>query len=502
MSFWSWLGRLFGGGGRPPAPQPQPKLRPIVVWAVPGAEVRLESPQGTFIARTDEQGVASFPAMPDGHVMPAANLFIEKPGKRGEGVPGYAWYGEVITMPADADAHQFFAIPGVNLQVPFQVQLPVVLKSLRPFPAEHGFIRRDKGVFSDEANALWQFRNHTDFLLFFRFLLGENIQPILDDRIAAGFNVLRVLGMVAWERTNNQFFPQKWPNYAERLAAFVDLLAASGLRVEFVPFADAQIVMPKENEQDAYAAMVVATIGHKWNVFIEWANEPFKNIPGGAARVSAIGKRFAGTVPVLMASGAGVGDIAEGDFAQLAKWTLQYCTIHDHSRGSEWPRKMKDALEVRWGLEKEGLETVVIMDEPIGADETNQPGRRSNVPADFEDGAAVLALQTPGACGHTQAGLDSLLLPPVTKACMQAWIGAMKTIGPEWQTGQYTAGHLSTCPLEHSDDLALRTFAQILGNRAFVVVVRPKSNWRPIPKGGWRIERIHGTRGQWLEMVR
>src|SRR5437762_3084016 len=60
---------------------------------------------------------------------------------------------------------------------------------------EAGRIRTDGPLFRDESGALWRWKGCTDFLLFKRFLDGEDIASILDERIGLGINVMRVLGM-------------------------------------------------------------------------------------------------------------------------------------------------------------------------------------------------------------------------------------------------------------------------------------------------------------------
>jgi len=336
---------------------------------------------------------------------------------------------------------------------------------------ESGLIHIDGTLFRDQHNKLWQWRGVTDFLLFWKFLTGQDITEIVNERIGLGFNTFRVLGMNSWPESPN-FFPQAHGDYYSRLSAFADLLASKGMRFELTVFADAQVVMTNAAEQDAHAARVIDTLNGKWNVFIEWVNEPFQNIPGGGQRAYDIGKRFQGTTRLLAAS---------GDYSD-PPLTLDYLTIHT-DRGAEWPRKSKDAIEYQWAFH-----ILAIGDEPMGAAEFNQPGRRSNNVSDFGDAAGVFALQTNGATFHSEEGLFSKHFGPTVTACARAWIQSMTVIGSVPQTGQYTAGHLGNCPFEHDDAFALRTFAQILGGEAWVVVVRPTASWTPRLKNGWRIE--------------
>ena len=67
----------------------------------------------------------------------------------------------------------------------------------RPFPPERGRLRVEGPRFYDANNEIWRWRGATQFLLFARYLNGENITPQLDWLVASGFNVIRVFGEVA-----------------------------------------------------------------------------------------------------------------------------------------------------------------------------------------------------------------------------------------------------------------------------------------------------------------
>lgn len=493
MTLWDLLKAIFGGGNKPEPPAPI-TYRPVVLNDVPyPSQVRLSG--GGFdeqIVLTEANGRAGF-TLPT--TVTQANLFIEAAGHAGEGAPGYAWYGEVVDVPSDK--FDWWAVP-IPAAYPRPLpatwyQLPKLLIATRPTPAEHGLLRKDGYTFRDETGAPWQWRGCTDFLLLFLHLTGVDIAPIVAERVTLGFNLLRVLGMNAWPETGGQFYPQQWPDYYIKLGALADRLATAGVRMEFVVFADAQVVMPTAAEQDAHFDRVMETLQGKWNVLIEVANEPFQNIPGGEDRAAAIGKRWQGRTPLLIASGG----YATDDMAVLVPWMIDYLTLHT-DRGPEWPRKQKDCLEYRWALNNAWP---VVSDEPMGADEVAK-AQRSNVPDDFASAAGVCGIQVPGGTFHSTDGLYSRLFRPVTKLCAQQWADALLWAGPYAQLGNYTAGHLGGSPIAHSDATALRTFASIAGETAKVVVVRPSAEWTPIPQNGWRIVKQSGPHGAFLDMVR
>lgn len=75
-------------------------LRPLALNDLPTpSQVRLEAPGYRRVVQTGTNGRAEFPNVP--RALRLANLFLEAAGQNDVGIPGYAWYGEVITVPAD-----------------------------------------------------------------------------------------------------------------------------------------------------------------------------------------------------------------------------------------------------------------------------------------------------------------------------------------------------------------------------------------------------------------
>lgn len=108
----------------------------------------------------------------------------------------------------------------------------------------------DGVTFRTASGQEWIWKGCSDFLLYQRFLDGEDLTGVLDERRDLGANLLRVFGMA---HVIERFHPQDYgARYFEALPEFAALLARHGFYVEFVVFADAQIIMPSVSDQQAH----------------------------------------------------------------------------------------------------------------------------------------------------------------------------------------------------------------------------------------------------------
>jgi hypothetical protein len=348
-----------------------------------------------------------------------------------------------------------------------------------------GRIRVDGRTFREENGALWSWHGSTQFMLFNRFLRGEDVTPQIEWMRRQGVNVARVLGMVAW--TDGWAFGPETPGYWDALPRFIERMRDGGLRVEFVVFADAQHVMSDHADQRRHLRRVLDTIGHYDNVACEASNEPWKNGVNPRDIFSADDPR-----PCLMASGEYTFARVNGEW-RYTGLKLDYLTTHLPRDREAWSRKAKDLME-----QGDFFGGPAVSDEPMGAAEVTKPGSRSADPAEHFWHHAVCAIFGAGSTFHADSGNRSYIPDPhgAIQQCADAVTLAWSQIGPEWQTGQYTRGGLSSCPL--SFDVAFfpeqtsRIYGIILGNRACCVAVKPNHDWRPEAAPGWRIESAHG----------
>jgi hypothetical protein len=89
----------------------------------------------------------------------------------------------------------------------------------------------------------------SDFSLFKRFLDGEDIRPITDQRRALGFNTLRVWLLNRSVVVNGGIHPADYPGFYESLSRFVE---AIGLYVELTVFTSTQGLMANVWDQQQH----------------------------------------------------------------------------------------------------------------------------------------------------------------------------------------------------------------------------------------------------------
>lgn len=354
--------------------------------------------------------------------------------------------------------------PAAGTLVAASTAVSLVL-AVAPSGGGSGNIRVAGKTFRRPDGTVYRWASATDFLLFKRYLDGENIDPILTDRTGEGASMVRVLGMC----TNITLFnPSSYPSYLSALPDFAGKLATFGLDLEFVVFADAQN-LPNYNEfseQRDWLPQVAGALSSSPNAILELVNEYAQNGVDPSVHSQPGG--------ILSAKSSG-----DDETPNLPPW--DYATFHA-PRDNEWPRKSKNAMDIA-----DFLGRPVINDEPIGAAEAAIPGSRSDQPNDFYWFAAVGMLLAGGGTFHSQDGLTSVPWGPVQRACAQAFYAGINVIPLDITTGQYTRGPLPECPIQHDDAKAIRTYAKIAGNQAVCVAVRTTAAWTAIPIAPWTI---------------
>jgi len=298
--------------------------------------------------------------------------------------------------------------------VQLQAQSP---RPARPFPPEQGRLHIQGRRFYDADNHVWRWRGATEFLLFARYLNGEDISPQLDWLVGRGFNVLRVFGEVpscfgaARIGITNYERPFERPDFDAKLHAFFKVLEEHGLRCEYtvLTYSDASDVMR------AHVQRVFDVAASHWNVMVEAANEPEYNGIDAVSVMHGVDRRG-----VLSAYGLDPARAGRGAHVPV----LDYGTTHDLQRDLEHsPYNTKDALEMQ-----NALGVPFVNDEPIGAIDPGNPGFKQNGPDVwggingvgartvnrdlFISAASIAYMYSAGYTFHFQSGLEGRVPTP------------------------------------------------------------------------------------------
>lgn len=225
--------------------------------------------------------------------------------------------------------------------------------------------------------------------------------------------------------------------------------------------------------------------------FFGGVNEVAQNVPAGF-NIGSYG--VAGRV--LWSRGSPLGD--EPPILPFAR----YFALHT-ARTEDWERKTGKAIYEAQYDPFPGIPAATIpgdSEEPNGAAEVAQVGRRYNGPNQAFDAAAGASLFC-GSCFHYQLGLTAQVPEPNSRqwACAQAWSKGWAVIPLEAMVGQYTRWDVNPndFPLTTQESMMQRFHGKFYGNGRFVgVAYRPTPDFRFGVKPGWVLDTTvgHGNR--------
>lgn len=476
MGFWSALARLFGA--RKPSPKPTPLTRRRIIAYILDIETRAPI-NGVTIRYAFDNGVTATVAGVNG----SAQL---------DDLPNVPF---TVTIEAAGYGTEtgYYGTPGHIDRLPLGMR--AIPKPVELHAGEKGRLRVDGKVFRREDGSIFPWRGCSDFALFARFCRGEDIGPVLNERIGLGFNLLRVFGMfdrfgIGGPQASGlgEFSPANTTGYYGKLRAFVDLMQSRGLRIEFVYFADADArsdgtggLMTERAARQAHIDAIRSALLGTWGVAHELSNEAFKNFEDAESYTidPALGVRAYGT------------KLPDGAIPTVWK-ILDYLTPHDHDRKDEWPRTARGYGEI-----VDTLGVPVVADEPIGFAEVARPGSRATDPNDAAYFAATMQMFASGSTFHSDDGVASRLFRPVQLEAAKAWAFGARWVPPEATLMPYQRGGecgtsgIGHMPIEHCDldttatSRALRSFAKTIGAESWAVRVRPVGP--TMARDGWRI---------------
>lgn len=336
------------------------------------------------------------------------------------------------------------------------------------------------------------------FLLFYRFLKGEDISGQLAYLRRHGVTVARIFSYWKTDLAPGYERPeQTFPDYFDQLRAFIRLLNDNGQRVEVVGHTDST----RDRQWSERLIDVCAEFTANTGAFFEVGNEPSVRKPEPLDTRSLTPADRKGVL-------CSAGDYAPDDSKDPATLhTLDFGTAHCPRTqcGGDWVRRGKELHEFKTGGITDprypGANIPWSNDEPEGFAEQdrNGAGQRCTQLADFEEHFALCSIMGVGATMHSTLGLEGRdpTTGPTHDAISTAIGNIWRFVGPEWNSGVYTRGGLAESPLDdHGIPATSRVYVKMLGNRAMAVACQAGDGWRAEDhlQNGWRIVETRGER--------
>lgn len=285
----------------------------------------------------------------------------------------------------------------------------------------------------------------SDFSLFKRYLDGEDIRPIVDERSELGFNARRVW-LLNTSVIPGGLHPKDYPQFYDALPEFVTVC---GGVVELTVFTQTPLLMPNVDDQHRHWERTQAAVRGLPNVLLELVNE----YDHGSPRDNTPDRSLWSMRPVgiLASSGSANADSAP----PTPVW--DYVLYHSNDL-DQFQRKVgHNAMEY---AEKYGV--------PALSNENTRYPDRDNSEAHAYDAAMGAALLAAGSCYHSQGGKFSRLFDADERRTAAAWVAGAQSVPLEFREGQYI----------HRADLegpsVIRAYEKRLGDgRSYVIRIRP-----------------------------
>ena len=219
-------------------------------------------------------------------------------------------------------------------------------------------------------------------------------------------NVVRVFAMA------DGIF-QLAPAEGERaLPRLLEMARRHDVYVEVVAFTGTSVI---QVDRAAFVKSIAAICARHPNAILELANEPGHPTQAremhDPAHLQSLLPHVPRQVPVALGSVEYHDGFAAGT----------YVTWHS-PRGGDWVKRVEEGAAL---MKKFGKP--LINDEPIGAADRPEPGRRDNDPARFRAAAAAMRRAGIGATFHYDGGIQTRMPTKVEIACLDAWLEGLGT---------------------------------------------------------------------------
>jgi hypothetical protein len=268
--------------------------------------------------------------------------------------------------------------------------------------------------FVTETGEPWIMAFVSSFRLYERFLNGEDITPLLQEAREVGANGLRVFGAFDFGSPETQrLYPHEHYDYYDELSNFFRTLSHAGLYAQFTVFADTQRSVPSARYQQDVWEDVCDVLRDVPNVLVERVNEQDSH----DNRIDADLGKPDGICASFGSNGQGADppqpfwDYADLHSERRGDFALSTTTVHFsiHGYGGPFP----------------GTQRATVVSEPPGFSDTLQPGRRTNDPA-IAYRMGLGCRWGAGGTAHSDNGVQSILLSPIQRACVEAFLRGVK----------------------------------------------------------------------------
>jgi hypothetical protein len=249
--------------------------------------------------------------------------------------------------------------------------------------------------------------------------------------VSTGFTGVRVFaGALPWAN-------QTPVSARQRLPELLDVLASFGLACEITAVTESGQGYDWRDHLRQVESICIGRMG----VVLEGANEIGHPTQASDLTVKNIVAVLNGS-QTIWAPGAIMGVDEAIDNGHYPGRGGKYCTAH-LDRGRDFWNQCRRVRELYGIVEADGVPC--LDNEPLGAAEQADPGKRENDPAFFATlGVLDRAFRGVGGVHHSTAGLDVKLPGPMQQACADAYVQAHR-IADECLQGQtgayYNSGH-------------------------------------------------------------
>lgn len=277
----------------------------------------------------------------------------------------------------------------------------------KPIPPPVPYFETRGTDFVDAAGARVVLNGTDQFCVYDRFLRGTGLDALFAESRELKFNLWRVLLMGSAAQNSILDLRPDRGGFFEGLRPFADLLNQHGIILLATVFADAQDVMPARGDRQRHWDHVTSALA-------------------GSVTLASAGNQFP-------KNGWSPDDVSDpgmpwsrGSSTEDQKVDPRGASFAEFHPRRDLPKSLLDSVASPVTLYDEGLSVPLIISEPIGFAETDQPGRRSNDPRLAWKLARHYATECGGAVFHNDDGMRSQPMGRVTRACAEAWQRGMR----------------------------------------------------------------------------